>query len=280
MKNLLSNNLKALREAKGYTQTEAAALLGLKRPTYVNYEKGGNEPGNETLLLISRHYGVSIDALLSEKLTPESWVSIKHAPFQEPKAGLEENLIAEREGFYERKKQTEESIKAPFGSTGNLNVYDLEGPAVAAKAVALLENDKGKAVPTLALPELGPGLHIRITAEGDSMEPVVGNGSKPVGTWIPEGIEHLTEGALHLVADTKDGMVVKRLYRGPNSTLCLASDNPLYRPYFRHSSEIQAVFRVRLVCTTNLSPQDAGLRRDIIQLQAEIEALRNLISVK
>ena len=64
----LPHNLEILREAGGKTQAETASLLGLKRSTYVNYEKGGNQPSLEILLKIGQLYGVSIEALASEKL--------------------------------------------------------------------------------------------------------------------------------------------------------------------------------------------------------------------
>ena len=58
------NRMKELREAKGITMKEAAALLQLPYTTYVNYEKSAREPNSETLKKIAEFYQTSIDYLL------------------------------------------------------------------------------------------------------------------------------------------------------------------------------------------------------------------------
>lgn len=58
------NRLKELREKHGMNMREAAAALGYKYMTYVNYEKGDRQLYPEQLIKIADFYEVSIDYLL------------------------------------------------------------------------------------------------------------------------------------------------------------------------------------------------------------------------
>lgn len=58
------NRLKELREERGMNMKEAAAALGYKYMTYVNYEKEERQMYPEQLIKIADFYGVSIDYLL------------------------------------------------------------------------------------------------------------------------------------------------------------------------------------------------------------------------
>ena len=58
------NRLKELRESRGMNMKEAAAALGYKYMTYVNYEKEERQMYPEQLIKIADFYGVSIDYLL------------------------------------------------------------------------------------------------------------------------------------------------------------------------------------------------------------------------
>lgn len=58
------NRLKELREKHGMNMREAAAALGYKYMTYVNYEKGDRQLYPDQLIKIADFYEVSIDYLL------------------------------------------------------------------------------------------------------------------------------------------------------------------------------------------------------------------------
>ncbi|MCI8497675.1 MAG: helix-turn-helix transcriptional regulator [Clostridiales bacterium] len=53
-----------LRKDKGLTQTELAAILGIDRRNYGNYERGCREPNDELKIKIARYFNVSLDYLL------------------------------------------------------------------------------------------------------------------------------------------------------------------------------------------------------------------------
>ena len=75
---LLSERIKELRIKKGYNMRQMATALNLPYTTYVNYEKGEREPNSETIVLMSKYFGVTSDYILGrddaneKKSAPES----------------------------------------------------------------------------------------------------------------------------------------------------------------------------------------------------------------
>lgn len=62
---ILSDRLKALREARGWSQTQVAKELGMKRSsTYANWEYGIRDPDTDTLVKLAQLYEVTTDYLV------------------------------------------------------------------------------------------------------------------------------------------------------------------------------------------------------------------------
>ncbi len=61
---MLHTVLQKLRREKSKTQKQVATELGLTYQRYNHYETGKRQPDNDTLLLLSKYYGVSVDCLL------------------------------------------------------------------------------------------------------------------------------------------------------------------------------------------------------------------------
>lgn len=59
-----SKRLRELRQEKGMTQQQIAALLNLKQQSYLRYENGTGEPSFNTLIRLTQIFGVSSDYLL------------------------------------------------------------------------------------------------------------------------------------------------------------------------------------------------------------------------
>ena len=66
-------NLKSLRQEKGYSQLEMAGELGIPQSTYQQYEAGINEPKFSTLIQIADYFDVSIDYLIGRTNVREPW---------------------------------------------------------------------------------------------------------------------------------------------------------------------------------------------------------------
>lgn len=57
-------NLRSAREAKGYTQEDVAAALGVSRVAVTLWESGVNQPSARYLVPLADLLGVSVDYLL------------------------------------------------------------------------------------------------------------------------------------------------------------------------------------------------------------------------
>lgn len=106
------NRLKELREAKGWTITEAAEKIGLPKNTYRNYESGERGLHSENLIMFAKFYGVTVDHILGRDTRP----SVIYAAVIEKYAALDEHsrkvvnavidLEAERSGVVVPVKET------------------------------------------------------------------------------------------------------------------------------------------------------------------------------
>ncbi|GHA74708.1 helix-turn-helix domain-containing protein [Pontibacter akesuensis] len=65
----IGKNIKKIRTVKNLSQAAFAQLFNLARPSVGAYEEGRSEPKIDTLVQIAKHFGVSVDALLTKELT-------------------------------------------------------------------------------------------------------------------------------------------------------------------------------------------------------------------
>lgn len=63
----LAERLRELRTQRGWRQREVAGKVFVERTSYVNYETGRTRPELDTLVRLSRLYGVSVGYLLGEE---------------------------------------------------------------------------------------------------------------------------------------------------------------------------------------------------------------------
>ena len=61
------NNLKRLRENANLSQTELGKLFSVKQNTVSKWETGESQMSNDTLLKLSKFYGVSINYILGDE---------------------------------------------------------------------------------------------------------------------------------------------------------------------------------------------------------------------
>ncbi len=65
----IGENIKKIRQAKKLSQADFSQLFNLARASVGAYEEGRSEPKIETLISIANYFSMSIDALLTRKLT-------------------------------------------------------------------------------------------------------------------------------------------------------------------------------------------------------------------
>ena len=69
VENQLGKNIQHLRKIYGETQEDLGSILFLAKNTITGYEKGYSRPTPETLEIIAKHYGKTIDELLNVDLS-------------------------------------------------------------------------------------------------------------------------------------------------------------------------------------------------------------------
>lgn len=67
---IMKNNLKLLRKAKGYTQLSVQMQTGIEQALLSKYETGERVPPTETLIRLADFYNVSIDYILCRTENP------------------------------------------------------------------------------------------------------------------------------------------------------------------------------------------------------------------
>ncbi|WP_210486061.1 XRE family transcriptional regulator [Rufibacter aurantiacus] len=65
----IGKNIKKIRTVKNLSQAAFAQLFDLARPSVGAYEEGRSEPKIDTLVQIARHFGISLDLLITKELT-------------------------------------------------------------------------------------------------------------------------------------------------------------------------------------------------------------------
>jgi len=71
-----NENLKMIREQKGMTQKELAALLGLSTASVIAYEQAQKKPSFDVLLAMAEKLNVSLDVLCGMDIKPQTWADI------------------------------------------------------------------------------------------------------------------------------------------------------------------------------------------------------------
>jgi transcriptional regulator with XRE-family HTH domain len=71
-------NIKKIRGIRGLTQQQLAEKLDVTRGSISSYEEGRAEPKIETILKSAEYFGLSVEALLREKLTVNQLIGFKH----------------------------------------------------------------------------------------------------------------------------------------------------------------------------------------------------------
>lgn len=67
---IMKNNLKLLRKAKGYTQLSVQMKTGIEQALLSKFENGERIPPTETLVRLADFYNVSIDYILCRTENP------------------------------------------------------------------------------------------------------------------------------------------------------------------------------------------------------------------
>jgi len=272
-------NVKHLRLAKKLKTSEMFDSIGFTQSQWNNYERGVSFPKFEDLIKIAKYFGVTETELIHTDLSNGKVLENENTAENKANSKLNSKGI----GKLNEQKDTTFTVVSEPETTYNSkkhNIYDLDSLAAAGVALFVADKDRRKAAPTLYLPWLGPGVHVRMGISGDSMHPTIKDGDKAIATWVDD-LANLREGWVHIILDKEEGLQCKRIYRSAHkNTLEFVSDNDIYKPYNRHYADIIAIFRISEVHTTDLRPGMSEFQKELRALRSEFNDFRKLIGTK
>ncbi len=265
-----SENIKRLRLKKEVSQAEMAVSIGIPRTTLSSYEQNVSQPDMEGLLVIANYFGVDVNDLLTKRLAIDIQLNEKgrinkkaknaqiDAPVKSNNYPIEPilTLTSEPSFFYQP------------------NVLDAERKTAAVILQMLQDADKGLIAPTLYLPNLGTGRHLRIQIADDSMYPLIKDKDIVIATKVPEGPSGLKDGQVYICFNKDDNVDCRRLYRAENDQVEMMPDNEDYKPYTRHINFIQMLFKVQQVHSSNLNKYRQDSRQEIAKIWKAIEEVK------
>lgn len=209
---MFHKNLKILRKHHQQSQQAVSDALGIKRSTYSGYESGKVEPDIPMLIRLADYFSISLDNLLRENLAAKGETFLSH---QDPSIRNENFRV----------------LAITTDKDGKENIEMIREGAQAGYMSGYADPDFLEEMPTLNMPNLGPGTHRAFEVKGDSMWPVQ-SGDVVVGSYV-EHSRDIQHNNRYILLTKTDGIVFKRVLLDDEKPdqLTLLSDNPEYAPY-------------------------------------------------
>lgn len=236
---------KQVRDENNFTQTEFAALLGIKNST-ADIERGRTKLSGKVVAELLKQFGINPLWLFGESNQKYLQVS---------KGDVSPKVIS-------------------LNSAENENIVLVNVKAAAGYPHNLQDVDWYQQLPAfdIPLPEYRNATHRGFQIEGDSMLPNYRPGEWVLGKAVST-IEEAANNRVYVVV-LYDSVLVKKLQKLPDpSKILLISLNEEYLPVEVNVNDIQELWQVNSKLTFNLdAPSESGLLR---QLQQSMEELKS-----
>ncbi|MDH3648108.1 MAG: helix-turn-helix domain-containing protein [Saprospiraceae bacterium] len=201
---MLAENLKYLRKVKRLSQQQLADQLQMPRSTLGDYERSHTEPSINMLLQIASFFEVTLDELLTSKLSHRDLEIIRTGDLRVLAITVD--------------KEDRENIEL------------VESKAAAGYLTSFADPEYIKELPKLYFPNIPQGTYRAFEIQGDSMLPLT-PGSIVICSYV-ERIEDLQNERTYVIATHLDGIVYKRVLLNPDrQSITALSDNPAYPPF-------------------------------------------------
>jgi transcriptional regulator with XRE-family HTH domain len=248
---LFSDNLRYLRLSRNETQHQTAEKLEIKRGRYEPYESGKIEPPYEILRKISRHFGISIDLLLT--------VDVRKYDLSEM-IKLDDNRIV---------------LPIKVSPSGRNLIEVIPHKARAGYLSGYADPEYIESLQQVSMPILGSGKFRAFPVSGDSMPPH-DNDSLIVGRYV-ENLGEIKKDRTYILVTANEGIIYKRLSSKNPDSLTVASDNLIYNPYEIKLSEILEIWEY----VAHIGRNDAAPDRNTDDAKSMFEnVMRELDSIK
>lgn len=236
---------KQVRDENNFTQTEFAALLGIKNST-ADIERGRTKLSGKVVAELLKQFGINPLWLFGESNQKYLQVS---------KGDVSPKVIS-------------------LNSAENENIVLVNVKAAAGYPHNLQDVDWYQQLPAfdIPLPEYRNATHRGFQIEGDSMLPNYRPGEWVLGKAVST-IEEAANNRVYVVV-LYDSVLVKKLQKLPDpSKILLISLNEEYLPVEVNVNDIQELWQVNSKLTFNLdAPSESGLLRQLQQSMDELKS--------
>jgi len=202
----ISQNIRALRKGKGWSQTYVADRIGIKHFSVSQWERGDNYPSFQNVVTLADLFGVSLDELVYGELSADA------------------GHVAEE--------------AQPYGS-GQRN-YLVPVPARAGYSAGWDQQQYDQATQILV-----PGIEGEartFEVEGDSMAPALMSGDYAVCRPVRQASD-IANGAIHVIVTNSTGIHCKYVTVLSDQILAIPA-NKQYKPYRIDKEDVKEVWRV------------------------------------
>ncbi|WP_207431927.1 XRE family transcriptional regulator [Sabulibacter ruber] len=254
----IGKNIKKIRTVKNLSQAAFAQLFDLARPSVGAYEEGRSEPKIDTLVQIARHFGISLDLLITKELTvndlygfdifkrdlPQSQLLIKVADAAESPVHRAALVMANEQTAYFARRQERQFL------------------------------DK---LPSLILPGEPQVLHRAFEHTGSEMQYQqhgLRHGDVVYCSFVNTDPSHLKINEIYVVV--QQNKLITRRYQGltAEGNLLLKADNPDYEHLAVTPEDILEIWHVDGVYSTYLK-SPSSIEERLTRLESLVRKLSN-----
>lgn len=261
---IFSENIKLLRRRKGFTQSDMAETLSVKRSTLSGYENQVAYPNINALVSLSEFFNVSIDTLIK--------VDLGRLPSSEL------NQLERGYDVYIKGSNLRVLVTA-VGEDNEENIELVPEKAKAGYASGFADPEYIKVLSTFRLPFLSREKKYRsFQISGDSMLPIP-DGSYVTAEFV-QNWEYIKNKQAYIILTIDDGIVFKVIENviKQKAKLVLHSLNPLYEPYDIHIKDVKEVWKFVNYISGELPENNEiktqSLMQSIKLLQTEVKEIQ------
>ncbi|GAA4431252.1 hypothetical protein GCM10023188_18600 [Pontibacter saemangeumensis] len=256
----IGKNIKKIRTIKNLSQAAFAQLFNLARPSVGAYEEGRSEPKIDTLVQIAKHFGVSIDALLTKELTI--------------------NELYRFDIFKQNYQKGDVLIKVaepevPVRLPGDVAL--VKASEVTAYAHQHNQAEYQQQLPRLELVVPTEKGHVRaFEVTGSEMAPTLPPESTVIATSMDTSQrENLVQGRVYVMV-TRQDILIRRLLAVQEAHLLLVAEQPGIAANTVPIAQLQELWEVRGVYNTSLQ-QPLSLEERLSMLQQVVQNLNQRV---
>ncbi len=254
----IGENIKKIRQAKRISQAAFSSLFNLARPSIGAYEEGRSEPKIDTIIQIASHFRISIDVLLTRKLTVSEIYSL--------------DRLNDKLDQAHRIKNGSSGSKSPQSRTG---IPLIKTNHYLDYLVNYQTADFFNKLPKIQLPIDQPHKYRAFEMNGSEMEyhqQGLHHGDLLVGSLInweqlPQNLKK-TVCVIH-----KENITTRRLHAIDEQQLTLSTDDPNYPMLSISKDNILEVWMIEAVYSTYLNPPTL-LEERVLLLEKEVQQIK------